>query len=479
MKRQRYAPHGHLALDPQAFGVLFDLPDELQPDGAEAVAPGGVAVVEVRGPLMCHREWWFDSYESIKTRVSKAIEAGAAVVVLDIDSPGGLVSGAFDTARALRSMSEDAGVELRAHVGAQATSAAYAMASAATWIGVSESAMIGSIGVIDMMVSATAANAARGLDIRLITSGDRKGDGNPNTEISDDAQAASQVHVDDLAQMFFALVDDMGWGGGVAQIEGMQAGIVHGAGAVELNLATTVATLAEATALVLGDDDADPTNDDGTGATSATGAKGQDKMSALTDAKAALEKAAEGEDEEEAKAARAALAAMEDDPEAEGDDPPKDDEDDPEAEGDEPPKGEDDEEDAKATAIKAMADVHNLRAEIAQEKLDGEREALLASRPDFSEELLAMLKTAPMKMVRQSVRTLKRAPDFKERAAAVAGATGTQGEAQGDPNRPRQSPAAKARMDAKMGLSKTKRGVTHTAHRMTFGAVVPDDGKGL
>jgi len=496
MKQQRYAPHGTLALLPEAFGMIFDLPDRIEePELTES----GVAVVTIRGPLMHRKEFFFDSYEAIKERVAAAIALEPRFVLLSIDSPGGVVAGTFDTARELRKMAEAAGVDLYAHVDGHATSAAYALASAATWIGASGTAMLGSIGVIDTMVDATAQNQMMGLAIELIASGDRKTDGNPNVAISDDARASRQVRVDDFAQMFFALVVEHGWGKSVEVLEAMQASIVHGLDAVRVGLATEIATLDQSIAFAK-----PPALRTGT---EATATKGKYSMATpMEDAVASLRKAAEGDDEDEARKAKAALKSLgaEEEPDAEDDD----DDDDPEAEGDDDDddakakakakadakaaaakaEDDDDEPDAKAEddddepdakganaiAAQALATVHELRADMRAEKTAAKRAKLLASRPDFEPALVEVLQTAPMATVRKMVKTLKRGPSRKQSAAAAATATASvRGEGQGDGTASRLPPEQKAALDARMGLTATAPQTVHTSTRMSFGVHCP------
>lgn len=469
--RKKFAPHGTLALAPQAFGLAFEVAEPAAP----VVDDGGAAVVTVRGPLMHHRELFFDSYEAIADRVATAIELGARAVVLSIDSPGGLVSGAFDCSRGLRAMTDAAGVELRAHIGGQGTSAAYALASAAQWIGVSESAMVGSIGVIDTLVDVAAQNQALGVNVELVTSGARKADGNPNTAITDGARVATQKRVDELAAMFFELVAGHGWGGGVEALAALQAGIVTGAEAVDRGLASCVATLRDATSF------APPT---------AGGDQVRSEMKATDreDAVGSLRKMAESDDEEMRKMARAALRALgEDMPEAEDDEPKtqyetQDDDDDEKAAAAAMDDDEDDkapEMSANAIALRALAEVHELKAARAAEKLEQERSALLASRPDFAPELVEVLRTAPLATVRKTVSTLKRGATRPERVAAAATATATvRGENQGDNTsanpKARRLPAAEAHaLDVAMGVAEMTTRTVHTSNKMSFGVNVP------
>ena len=208
--KAQYKPQGELlALEPKAFGLFFDMPEH---DDEPELTDDGVVVIDIIGPLMHQKSFWFDSYDAIKARVAAAIALSPRIIILAIDSPGGVVSGAFDTARAIRRMTEDAQVNTYAHVTGVGASAAYALATAASYIGVSETAMIGSIGVLDMLVDATEHNALHGINVKLIASGQRKTDGHPDEPMSEGAIKATQARVDELASMFFALVEEHGYG---------------------------------------------------------------------------------------------------------------------------------------------------------------------------------------------------------------------------------------------------------------------------
>ena len=496
-KQQRFAPHGAhgaLAVDPKAFGELFDTIDA---DADPGEVKSDVVVVTIRGPLMHHHDFCFDSYEAIKERVALALALKPKFVLMSIDSPGGLVSGAFDTARELRAMSIEAGVDLYAHVGGRAASAAYAIASAAMWIGVSRSAMLGSIGVVDTMVDITAQNQILGLNVEIVTSGARKADGNPNVEITDDAVAAVQRRVDTLAAMFFDLVSEHGWGT-PDKLRALEAVIVTGEQAVQLGLASEVATLDQSIAFALPE-----SMRTGTGATATDNEQGRYNMATTEeDAVASLRKMAEGDDEDEARKAKAALKALgfgdedddddakgEDDDDAKGEDDDdddakakaEDDDDDAKAEDDEDEdaKAEDDE-DAKATSVggkalalarTAMAEVHNLKAASAKKVSIEKRTKLLATRPDLAPDMVALLSDPDMsnKQVKSFLKTLAVGPTRGSRVAALATATGTRGEGQGDGTGARLPPEEKAALDVAMGLSEMTTETVNTPHRLSFG----------
>jgi ClpP class serine protease len=184
VKRYRFERSGLLAIHASAIGIEF----AASPWGIEFDAPrpapfeqhGSMAVVTIRGPLTHHADWWCDSYDSIKERCAAAFASSATKVALRIASPGGDTSGCFETALELRAMVTKSGKELYAFGDGMATSAAYALACAADAIIAPAETLVGSIGVISGIFSLAESNKKEGLAVEVITSGDRKADGNPN-----------------------------------------------------------------------------------------------------------------------------------------------------------------------------------------------------------------------------------------------------------------------------------------------------------
>ena len=214
------------------------------PDAPDNERKGDVEIVHVRGPLMHWAGDGGDSYEAIEGRLRQAL-AGARegsepvkpkAVVMRIDSPGGLVAGFMQCVAKLRRMSKDAGIELVAYVDETAASGGYGLACACSQIVGPPSMIVGSVGVISTIGSQAARNAQDGLDVRLVTSGARKADGNPHGPITPGALAAEQGRVNDLASQFFAMV-------GTARrmspprVASLQAGIYLGKKAVKAGLA--------------------------------------------------------------------------------------------------------------------------------------------------------------------------------------------------------------------------------------------------
>jgi signal peptide peptidase SppA len=366
IRRQVFAPAGMLALAPQAYGAPFDL---LEP-AAEATAQqaSAIAVICVRGPLMSHAGSGFYSYDEIIRDARAALALKPEALVLSIDSPGGLAAGCFECATTLRELAAAAGVPLYAYVDGQACSAAYALACAASTIVTQASASLGSIGVIQPMVDATKQAEMMGLRFVLITSGERKADGNPMAAITDEAVASTQAHVDEMAEMFFAHVSSAR-GISVEAVRALQAGCFTGKTALGLRLADKVSTLDQLLVAIAA------------GPEEATAA--ESKSMNLKDAAQAIIDDEKASDEDKKEAAKY-LASLEDAPPADEDEKPKDDAEDEKPPADDKPEASDDKDDAKAIASQALALAQDNAKKLAQGEANAKRTKLLATRPDLT-----------------------------------------------------------------------------------------------
>lgn len=172
------------------------------------ILPNGVALLKIRGTLV-ERSSWLDaycgmiSYDAIAQHLAVA-ESDARVrgILLLFDSPGGEVSGMFECARALATVTKP----VYAVVDRCACSAAYLLAAQADMIFVDESSVAGSIGVIAQHMETSARDSEVGIKYTTIFAGARKNDGNPHEPLSDGARTAIQADVDDVMQKFVASV---------------------------------------------------------------------------------------------------------------------------------------------------------------------------------------------------------------------------------------------------------------------------------
>jgi ClpP class serine protease len=233
-----------LALAPASvreLGASWGWDDEDDDDpGYELV--GDLAVLRLRGVLLQRGCWWWPGYDTIEAAFTRALLDGRVRgVVLDCDSPGGMVAGLFDTVRRMRAAAEASGKLVVAVVNERCYSACYAVACVADAIVVPRTGGVGSVGVIGTMVSWAAALEAAGVDVRVIVSGAEKADGHPAQPLSDGAVAREQARVDQLAEVFFAWVTERrGF-----DPRPLEAGIRLGPEAVTAKLADRVGTLAE------------------------------------------------------------------------------------------------------------------------------------------------------------------------------------------------------------------------------------------
>ncbi len=397
MKRQ-FDRTGTLAIKCSALALSYD--SQSKPEACFDTV-GSIAVVDVCGPLMHHPEPWFDSYESVVERVKAALSSSAQAVVMRIDSPGGLVAGCFDACREIKALATAQQKPLIAFVDEQATSAAYALATAADRIVMPETGEVGSIGVIETLTDLSAQLAAMGVNVTVIASGARKSDGRPEIPLSEDAKAAIQVHVDRLAESFFDLCSEHR-GLPPEHFAGLEAGCYYGKDALVQRLADEIMSYPTLLAKL----------------ESGSYTKPKDpKSMTLAEIQAGLKALAEG-DGDDAEAAKKMLSALE----AKAEEAPAEDEEKKDEEKEEPaaemPKDEDKEKMAALTAENARLKAEHETA----------RDALLASRPDLSAELVDTLKALPLAVCHKVVSSIK--PKAAPKAAALS-VSGTPGAGQG------------------------------------------------
>jgi ClpP class serine protease len=128
-----------------------------------------------------------------------------------------------------------------------ATSAAYAIASAAERVYVPRTGEVGSIGIVAAHVDQSGSDAKAGLAWTFIHAGARKLDGNPHEPLSDPARAAIQADVDALYGELVSLVARNRTLTPEA-VRGTEAAIYRGRAGVALGLADRIGTVETALA---------------------------------------------------------------------------------------------------------------------------------------------------------------------------------------------------------------------------------------
>lgn len=207
----------------------------------------GVAIITITGSLVTRGAWvgansGLTSYEGIQHQLkTAAADASVRAIILDMHSPGGQATGAFETAAMVRQVAAKKPVV--ALVAGMAASAGYAIASGAREIVTTETGLSGSIGVVLLHADFSRQLAKDGITPTLIIAGARKADGNPFEPLSKEVKAELQAEVDALYSMFVKTVA-VGRGGRLSEAAARQteARMFMGEKAVSVGLADRVGT---------------------------------------------------------------------------------------------------------------------------------------------------------------------------------------------------------------------------------------------
>ncbi len=179
-------------------------------------------------------------YDGIRACFLRALnDSDVKAICLDIDSPGGEVAGCFDLVDEIYAARGSKPVW--AILSESAYSAAYALASAADKIIVPRTGGVGSVGVIVMHVDWSQKIKNDGLQVTIITYGDRKAESNPYEPLSETARKAIQSDIDEMGRLFVSTVSR---NRGIAErtVRDTEAACFLGADGVQLGLADQVAS---------------------------------------------------------------------------------------------------------------------------------------------------------------------------------------------------------------------------------------------
>lgn len=212
-----------------------------------------IAVIPAHG-VLSKRAGFFDaffgltSYEVLEETLDHALhDPDISGILLDIDSPGGEVSGLFDLADFIYASRETKPIWACAND--DAYSAAYAIASSAEKVFVTRTGGVGSIGVIATHIDQSSFDEKLGVKYTTIFAGDRKNDFNPHAELTNEASKLLQKEVDRLYGLFTSLVSrnrDMS----ERLVSNTEAGLYFGDDALSVGLADQIMTLPDALELM-------------------------------------------------------------------------------------------------------------------------------------------------------------------------------------------------------------------------------------
>lgn len=201
----------------EVFAYDADEDDEPRPQrvGISAgpqVFPGagagkGVALITMRGIALYDLEYQpycFSTLLFAQTITALGNDPEIGTIIIDVDTPGGAVTGTAEAGDAVFAAREKK--KVIALVNPLCASAGYWIASQATQIVAVPSADIGSIGVFMMHADCSVMMEQAGIKPTFIFAGEHKVDGNPYQPLSDDARANWQDEVDTIYAAFLAAV---------------------------------------------------------------------------------------------------------------------------------------------------------------------------------------------------------------------------------------------------------------------------------
>ncbi|MFI8616493.1 S49 family peptidase [Acidovorax sp. NPDC077693] len=213
---------------------------QLEEQRRASIAATGISVIPVHGVLVSRDAHvnacdTMTSYESLRTAVSAAMaDPMVERIALDIDSPGGAVTGAFEFAADLHAMAQDK--PITGIVNFMAASAGYLIGSACTELVTSRTSIGGSIGVIASHLDRSAALERAGVKVTTVYAGAHKNDLTPNEPISDQSLATLTEIVSSSYDMFCNAVAEYR-GISVAQVRATEAAVYRGPGLIDAGLA--------------------------------------------------------------------------------------------------------------------------------------------------------------------------------------------------------------------------------------------------
>lgn len=218
---------------------------------------GDIARIMVRGPIFPHGNWLLDamgwmSADSIGRTVREfAADSRIGAIVLDMQTPGGVVYGIEEAASAIFEARKTKRVIGVANY--YSLSAGYWLISAADQVNVAPSGQLGSIGVIATHIDYSGMNERMGVKVTNITAGKYKDEGDPDHPLTEEARAEIQRGVNSYYDAFVA---------GVARNRRVSAAdvkanfgegrIMNAADSVKAGLADRVATIDQVMAELTG-----------------------------------------------------------------------------------------------------------------------------------------------------------------------------------------------------------------------------------
>ncbi|TVR06636.1 MAG: S49 family peptidase [Salinarimonadaceae bacterium] len=211
----------------------------------KATRRDGVAIISMIGPMFRRANMMTEisgatSYDIIRRDLQAAVDdPSVKAILLNIDSPGGQANGTDELAKAIFDVRGKK--PITAYIGGTGASAAYWLAAAADEIVISDSAILGSIGVYMAVIDEEARDEKRGIKkIEFVSSQTP----NKNQSLSSaEGREGMQRTIDALAEVFIAAVAEYrGVKAEVVTTKYGRGGVEVGAHAIALGMADRIGT---------------------------------------------------------------------------------------------------------------------------------------------------------------------------------------------------------------------------------------------
>ncbi|HWQ55160.1 MAG TPA: S49 family peptidase [Bryobacteraceae bacterium] len=234
-----------------AAPVTAAVTSERTPRKPYEITPHGIAIIPIEGTLV-HKGYGLDALSGLRSyvEIQQEIEDAATDpairgILLDVDSPGGEVAGAFDLADTV--FRARGAKPVYAAANNDAFSAAYLLASGAERLYASRTSGVGSIGVIVSHVDVSASDEKLGYKYTIIHAGARKADFHPHAPLSEEAYGVLAAEIE---RTYGLLVSTVARNRGVAEtsIRETEAALYFGGDALAAGLADRIGTRQEALA---------------------------------------------------------------------------------------------------------------------------------------------------------------------------------------------------------------------------------------
>jgi signal peptide peptidase SppA len=180
----------------------------LPPPLSYVVTPEGVGILPLHGPTMKARSKYggVSTVDARRQLRAMAADEKVGAILLHIDSPGGHVAGTKELADDVAAV--DQSKPVHAYIEDTGASAAYWVASQARTVAANAMAMVGSLGTFTVLYDLSKAAEMEGVQVHVVSTGERKGAAAPGTPVTDGDLAEAQRLVDGFDAFFRAAVRD-------------------------------------------------------------------------------------------------------------------------------------------------------------------------------------------------------------------------------------------------------------------------------